>query len=299
MSDTADAAASSRAPVRLVPDDEAVQQLRADVIARKNLPTIPTVLTRILRLIESETGSGRELIEVIEHDQVLTAKLLRLANSAFFGQSRRVATVPRAVVLLGYSTVRNLALGVKVWDALGRGIARGRLEELWMHAVAVAVSLKTLAARLRTGNPDEAFTAGLLHDIGRLVLASRFQRDYWRVLGEAGEGETVEAVESASFGVDHAEVGGWVLESWGLPPAIVEAVRLHHGSGSRPGLAGLLALTNRLVAWTDLASGTVRPEAEVLLESTAARGLTAALWADVVARLREGGEVAALGRLEA
>ena len=101
-------------------DQDEVQQLRAEVIARKNLPTMPTVLARILQLVEGESANGRELIDVIEHDQALTAKMLRLANSAFFGQSRRVATIPRAVVLLGFSTVRNLALAIKVWDSLGK-----------------------------------------------------------------------------------------------------------------------------------------------------------------------------------
>ena len=125
-------------------DEQSVQQLRAEVIARKNLPTIPAVLTRILALVEADGSHGRDLIEVIERDQVLTGKILRLANSAFFGQSRRVATIPRAVVLLGFSTVRNLALSVKVWDALSAGIPRGRVEELWAHSAATAIVTKGL-----------------------------------------------------------------------------------------------------------------------------------------------------------
>src|SRR2546426_133282 len=121
-------------------DEQAVQLFRAEVMARKNLPTIPTVLAKILQLLDNETASGKDLIGVLERDQALTGKLLRLANSAFFGQSRRVATIPRAVVLLGFSTVRNLALSVKVWETLGAGIARGRLDELWNHSIAVAMA---------------------------------------------------------------------------------------------------------------------------------------------------------------
>src|SRR5690242_9985512 len=168
-------------------DQQAVQQFRAEVMARKNLPTIPTVLAKILQLVDAETASGKELIAVVERDQALTGKLLRLANSAFFGQSRRVATIPRAVVLLGFSTVRNLALGVKVWDALGSGIARNRLEELWLHAVAVAAATKAVVARVRAGDPDEAFTAALLHDVGRLVIAMRFRDEYWKAVGGSAE----------------------------------------------------------------------------------------------------------------
>jgi putative nucleotidyltransferase with HDIG domain len=278
-------------------DEQAVQQFRAEVIARKNLPTIPTVLAKILQLVDSESSNGKELITIIERDQALTGKMLRLANSAFFGQSRRVATIPRAVVLLGFSTVRNLALGVKVWDALGSGIARNRLEELWLHAVAVAAATKAVAAKLRAGDPDEAFTAGLLHDVGRLVLAMRFRDDYWRAVGGAGESEPVAALEAQGLGIDHAEVAGWILEAWSLPPGIVEAVRLHHADEARAGVAGLLATVDRLVAWTDLAAGTLRPEAEALLVKTADRGITRALWDEMVTQLREGEELAALGRL--
>jgi putative nucleotidyltransferase with HDIG domain len=278
-------------------DEQGVQQFRAEVIARKNLPTIPTVLAKILQLVDAESSSGKELIAVIEHDQALTGKMLRLANSAFFGQTRRVATIPRAVVLLGFSTVRNLALGVKVWDALGSGIARNRLEELWAHAVAVAVATKTLAARLRAGDPDEGFTAGLLHDVGRLVLAMRFREDYWRAVGGASEADTIEAMESAELGVDHAEVGGWILEAWNLPASIVDIVRSHHAPDARPGVGGLLAVADRLVAWTDLESGEMRPEATAVLQGD--RGVTPAVWQEVLLQLREGGELSALTQLEA
>ena len=280
-------------------DEQAMQQFRAEVRARKNLPTIPTVLARILQLADSESASSKQLIAVIEHDPALTGKMLRLANSAFFGQSRRVATIPRAVVLLGFSTVRNLALGVKVWDTLGAGIARDRLEELWAHAVAVGVAAKTLAARLRAGDPDEAFTAGVLHDVGRLILAMRFREEYWQCVGGAGEAEAIERKEAVTLGVDHAEVGGWILEAWSLPPAIVETVRSHHAGDARPGVPGLLAVADRLVAWTDLATGAVETQATALLDKSREHGVTPAVWDDVLRRLREGDELAALTQLVA
>ena len=277
-------------------DEQGVQQFRAEVTARKNLPTIPAVLARILQLVDADRVNGKELIAVIEHDQALTAKVLRLANSAFFGQSRRVAAIPRAVVLLGFTTVRNLALGVKVWDVLGAGIARSRVDELWSHAVAVALATRSLAARLRTGDPDEGFTAGLLHDVGRLVLAMRFRDEYWRVVGGSGEVQPIHELEAATVGIDHAEVAGWMLEAWSLPPKIVDAVRLHHAPGTATGIAGLLAVTDRLVAWTDIGKGATRPEADALLATTEGQGISADVWQEVVVRLREGGELATLGR---
>src|SRR5439155_517380 len=175
----------------VVMDEQAMQQFRAEVMARKNLPTIPTVLARILQLADAENTSGKELIAVVEHDQALTGKMLRLANSAFFGQSRRVATIPRAVVLLGFSTVRS------------------------------------------------------------------------------------------------------------LPPAIVEAVRSHHAADARPGVPGLLAVADRLVAWTDLATGAMETQATALLDKSREHGVTPAVWDDVLRRLREGDELAALTQLVA
>ena len=267
-------------------DQDALQQFRADVVTRRNLPTIPTVLTRILALVDSEDANALELVRVVEHDQALTAKLLRLANSAFFGQARRVATIPRAILVLGFSTVRNLALGAKVWESLGSGIARQRLEELWSHAVAVALASKSLAGQVGDGDPDEAFTAGLLHDVGRIVLAARFGESYWSAVGGASESEPVDQMEQAVFSVSHADVGAWLFEAWNLPPAIVDAVRTHHEPEVRPGIAGLLAIANRLVAWTDLATGTLRPEGEALLEVVAERGVTPETWHRLAGQLQ-------------
>jgi putative nucleotidyltransferase with HDIG domain len=267
-------------------DQDALQQFRAEVVSRRNLPTIPSVLTRILALVDSEGANARELVQVVEHDQALTARILRLANSAFFGQSRKVATIPRSILVLGFSTVRNLALGAKVWEALGPGVARRRLEELWAHAVVVALGTKALATRLCDGDPDEAFTAGLLHDVGRIVLASRFGESYWTAVGGVAESEPVEQMEQATFGVTHAEVGAWLLEAWNLPPAIVEALREHHAAEAKPGFSGLLSITDRLVAWTDLSTGVLRSEGGALLDVVAARGITPEAWQRLVGELQ-------------
>jgi putative nucleotidyltransferase with HDIG domain len=275
-------------------DQQAIQHFRAEVIARKNLPTIPAVLAKILELSDSVDANGKDLIAVVEKDQALTGKMLRLANSAFFGQNRRVATIWRAVLLLGFSTVRNLALGVKVWDALSSGVPRQRVEELWAHAVAVAGASKTLAGKLRSGDPDEAFTAALLHDVGRLVLAMRFKDDYWTVTKGVGEQEPVDELERSAFGVDHAEVGGWLLEAWALPPAIIELVRTHHANPTRPASMTAIAIADRLVAWTDLATGQVAPEGMAVIEANAARGVTLEVWESALAPMRDGGGMAAL-----
>src|SRR5207253_5408230 len=208
----------------------------------------------------------------------------------------RVATIPRAVMLLGFSTVRNLALGVKVWDAMAHGIPPERLEDLWTHAVMVAVASKVLAVKLAAGDPDEAFTAGLLHDVGRLVLATRFKDAYWTAAARADGAGSMIDVEQEVFGVHHAEVGGWLLEAWGLPPSIVEAARLHHATPDRPGATGLVAPANRPVPGAGGGGRRGRPGAAGARGGEAARGVAAGLWRVVLAALAGARAPGAVGR---
>lgn len=268
-----------------------LQSFRAEVLARKDLPTIPVVLTRILAVVDGEYSSARDLVEVVERDQALTSRVLKLANSALFGLSRKVATVPRAVVLVGFSTVRNLALGVKVWDALATGgRQRGQVETLWRHSALVAAAAKLIASRVRGCNPDVSFTSGLLHDVGKLVLSLKLGVRYWSLVEAAADGIQVPTIERAHLQLDHAEVGGWLAEAWRLPPEIVGAIRDHHTEGflERPdwSAADVVAAANRLVHGTDLTTGEQQPVVADVLERTAAHGLTAEHWAQLLEQLR-------------
>jgi len=272
-------------------DATTLQQFRADVIARKSLPTIPPVLTGIIALIDDDRAGAKKLVELIERDQALTARLLRLANSAFFGQARKVSTIPRAVLLLGFSTVRNLALGVKVWDTLGSGVSRHELEQLWTHAVEVAIIARVIARQQRQVNADEAFTTGLLHDVGQLVLALRFKDLYWETVRKATSTEHLPGIEQSNLGVDHAEVGSWLLEAWNLPPLMVEAVRRHHDAEARTGLAGTIAAASRLAHHADLHAAQIGEEASDLL---AAVGLDRDAWDAIVTEVGQSGALLTL-----
>ena len=243
-------------------------------------------LATLKRLSEVAGGDGNELLVALESAGPLGSKLLRLAGDAFFGQADRVRSLPRALVLLGAPTVRNLAVGVGMWDALAAGLGRHRATELWEHAVAVGVATKMLAARLRSAEPEEAFAAGLLHDVGRLVLAERFWESYWEAVGEPTEHAAIERLESAAFGVDHVEVGGWMLDGWRLPQAVVAAVGEHHAGAPTSPLARVLHVADRLVEWTDRRSGALEPPARALLARGVAPGVTVALWEEVVEHVR-------------
>ena len=268
------------------PETAQLTRLRAEIINAKDLPTIPVLLTRILAVVDGERSSVRDLVDVMQRDQALTARVLRLANSGFFGYSRQVASVSRAVMLLGFSTVRNLALGVKVWETLvvERGLS---LADLWGHSALVAAAARQIAQRTRAADPEEVFTAGLLHDVGRVILTLRFQDRYAAVA--AGPAAELIAREREAFGVDHAKAGAWLAEAWELPVVIAETAARHHDRiGAQPALttATIVALANELVHWTDLDGGGIDDRAERLLADAAVAGLGFSTWVEIAAALQ-------------
>ena len=265
-------------------DATRLARLRAQILNSKDLPTIPVLLARILAVVDGERSSTRELVEVMQRDQALTGRVLRLANSGFFGFAREVASLPRAVMLLGFASVRSLALGVKIWETLaGHGLS---LADLWEHSALVGAAARLIAHHTRTGEPEEVFTAGLLHDMGRAILNLRFPAEYGQV-ASGTEGTLMER-ERATFGIDHAQAGAWLAEAWALPTAIVESAARHH-EAIVPGRAlttpTIVNLANRLVRWTDLDAGAIDPEAERLLGDEGV-GLTLAAWIEIAALLQ-------------
>lgn len=267
-----------------------LQTFRAEVVSSRDLPTIPAVLARILTVCEGENTSAKDLVEVIEHDQVLTSRILKLANSALFGLPRKVATVPRAVVLVGFNTVRNLALGVKVWDALAGGKRqRDRVQVLWQHSALVAATAKVLARRIRSSDPDVTFTAGLLHDMGKLVISLKLGMRYWSLV-EAAEADNAARIEGEHLGVDHSEVGGWLAEAWRLPPSLVGAIRDHHNEDlllrAEWSAADVVSAADRLVHGTDFVTGEHTADADAVLELTSTRGLSPEDWQALIRQLK-------------
>jgi putative nucleotidyltransferase with HDIG domain len=264
-------------------------RIRAEIVNAKDLPTIPVLLARILAVVDGDRSSTRDLVDVMQRDQVLAGRVLRLANSGFFGFSRQVSTLARAVMILGFSSVRSLALGVKVWETLlGEGGAA--LTALWAHSALVGAAARLIAQRTRAADPEEVFTAGLLHDIGRVVLARKFPAEYAVVLDatDAAGGSLVDR-ERAVFGIDHTHAGAWLGETWALPKPIIDAAARHHDeiTAATPlGTALIVNLANRLVRWTDLDGGAVDPEAERQLETLTAVGLSLAAWLEIAAVLQ-------------
>jgi putative nucleotidyltransferase with HDIG domain len=236
-----------------------------ELMARDELPSAPEVAQRMLVAANREDANARHLADVIARDPPLTARLLRLANSAFFASRAPVTSIPQAITLLGFARVRSMGLGLSVWGALaGRSASERRYRRiLWTHSALVAAAARTLAERSGL-DADSAFAAGLLHDVGKLVLGLRLGESYWALLDAAAEQEVPATIfEDDSFGCHHGTVGGWLLQLWQLPAELVDPVALHHGPLSRDGgldVAATVALANCLVDATDLETGDVRDE---------------------------------------
>ena len=197
----------------------------------ENLPVLSEIVSRSMTMLGDPTCSIRELTELISKDQSITAKIIRIANSAFYGYSRQVKTLSEAIVMLGFKQIRTLLITASTANHLngnveGYMIAKG---ELWKHSYAVAFTSGLISRLTNLGQSDEVFTAGILHDIGKLVLGNHLKGSYREIINLAHKKKVSFAfAEKKILGMHHAEVGGMILEHWKFPEVMTESVRLHH-----------------------------------------------------------------------
>ncbi|MCZ6632274.1 MAG: HDOD domain-containing protein [bacterium] len=231
------------------------QRLRQITEKIIQLPTLPTIVTQLIALVGNPRSSAREVAQLVSTDQALTAKILKVANSAFYGFAREIATVQLAIVVLGLEMVKNLGLSVTVLKRFSTG-REHRLfdrQRFWEHAIGCGVAGRLLARRLKQNSlADEAFVAGVLHDIGKLILIEYFTDEFSEAL-ELAEAEaiSIEAAEEKTLGVTHAEIGGWLAEKWNLPQNLVNAIALHHHPN-------LLEAPEDLVLFVHMANALIR-----------------------------------------
>ncbi|MGE5454598.1 MAG: HDOD domain-containing protein [Methylocystaceae bacterium] len=197
----------------------------------KDLPTLPEVAIEVIKLTDDPNATAQDINRVVGKDQGLTAKVLKLANSAYYGFPRRIATVTEATVLLGFQTVRSIVMAASVSDMLSREVQGYSLAsgELWRHSQATAMGARLLARQCKYPASDVAYTAGLLHDIGKVILNHYLEEAYQPVVETVTrEGVMFMEAETAILGFNHAEIGARVGEKWNLPLPLVEAIANHH-----------------------------------------------------------------------
>jgi putative nucleotidyltransferase with HDIG domain len=215
--------------LRSLLSDPALQGLTAHI---GSLPSLPSLHAEVLAELQSETCSTQRIGEIVSKDVSMTAKLLQLVNSSFFGLTQRVSNAGDAVRFLGVETVRSLVMSLHCFDTYARRVPQGfSMRDMWKHSVNTGFHARRVA---RTEGSDErvmndACTAGLLHDVGKMVLAAGLPKKYQAATAlAAAEGLPLWEAERRVFGASHAEVGAFLLGLWGLPDTIVEAVAFHH-----------------------------------------------------------------------
>jgi putative nucleotidyltransferase with HDIG domain len=229
-----------------------------DVIGKvRDLPSLPTVVMELLDTIGREDVDIKTLADKVSHDQALTAKTLRLANSSFYGLQRKVTTISQAISVLGFQSVRTLITATAVTGSFSTAPqSKFDFQSFWRHAVGTAVCARSLARHVHV-NQEYAFMAGLLHDIGRLVLVTDFPDEYNEVLIHRGEHDCyLFEAELEVLGVCHAMVGGALAEHWKFPPVIQKAVALHHDPEAREtgSLAAIVHVADAIAHGLDLSA---------------------------------------------
>ncbi len=201
------------------------ETLRRTLSRLKSIPTLPRLLDGVARALEDPNVKFEAVAELIEVDQALTSQILRLANSAFYSPSQgSVGRVTQALLLLGAVVTRSLVLSSGVLDMRKIG-----LKGFWEHSLGCAVAAGALAKVTGLAQPEEATVAGLLHDIGKVVLYKELPDVFVHVLERARmEGRRFRDVEREVLGIDHADIAAWVIEKWRLPPFLAEPIQFHH-----------------------------------------------------------------------
>jgi HD-like signal output (HDOD) protein/CheY-like chemotaxis protein len=205
----------------------------------QSLPSLPSLYVELVKELELPDASTKKIGQIISRDPGMTAKILQMVNSAFFGLRRHISSPADAVSLLGLDTVRALVLSVHVFSEFdGARIPGFSIDHLWSHSMTVGTLAKKIA-KIEGATEhicEAALTAGLLHETGVLVLAAKLPKEYTAMLSLAREEKlSVEDAEHRIFGAGHPEVGAYLLGLWGLPDSIVEAVAFHHEPDRCPG----------------------------------------------------------------
>ncbi|HLK56160.1 MAG TPA: response regulator [Chthonomonadaceae bacterium] len=208
------------------------EPLRKLVQGMQSLPSRPTLYHRMLDALQQPEISMPQIGELVAQDAGMTARILQLVNSSFFGQQRHISSVAQAISLIGLDTIRALVLSIGVFSQFEPGLGtRFPVEKIWRHSMRVGKLAKEIACSQdqSRGEVEDAFASGLLHDAGKLILAANMPAPYAKVLALVKAKKLFLAeVERLALGASHAEVGGYLLGLWGLPHPIVEAVAYHH-----------------------------------------------------------------------
>jgi putative nucleotidyltransferase with HDIG domain len=213
-----------------------------------DLPTLPIVFQELFTRMQDPDAQVSELSEIIAKDPALTTKILKLVNSAFYGQASQITTISRAVIIMGFQSVRSAALGVSVMEQfknLEPASESFGMASFWRHSIGVSCVAKQLSMVLGVNEPEDAFVAGLLHDVGKLIMLEHFAEDVDDLTRAAAEQQlTWRACEEVLFPTNHASIARALFRAWSFPANVVEAVSCHHNPEAASRHATLASLVH-------------------------------------------------------
>jgi len=193
-----------------------------------SLQSSPTVARKIMSLTKTADFDMREVVNCLEHDPALAAKILRVVNSSYYGLSHQVASIKRAATIIGQRSLRMFAVTFALVDTLAKGPAKELFADYWLRASLMASAASRIVQLHDRKQFDDAYTAGLLSDVGLLALAQSAGESYIELFRSCSHADELSAAEEQQFGFTHAEIGAQLLRNWELPPGLVEAVLWHH-----------------------------------------------------------------------
>lgn len=196
----------------------------------KSFPGMPATAAKLMKMLEDSDSTAAQIEEVLKYDAGLTANILKLTNSAYFGIPSKVSSVKQAIVMLGWKRLLQLVMTMCMSTVMKKPVAGYDLPqgELWRHSVAVSVAAEAVVKALKIPQAEEVFTAALLHDVGKLVLGGFVRDDIEQIEAIVIKGIPFEVAEYIVIGTDHAEIGARILKKWGFPANLVNAVGWHH-----------------------------------------------------------------------
>ena len=203
----------------------------------RSFPGMPATAGKLLPLLKNPDSDASKIEDILRYDPGLTANILKLTNSAYFGIPAKISSVRQAIMLLGWKRLFQLVMTMCMSDLMKDSIAGYDLPkgELWRHSIAVSIAADVLVKSLQISEAEEVFTAALLHDIGKLVLGDYVQEDIPKIDAMVEKGISFEVAEYIVLGTDHAEIGSNILKNWSFPTPLVEAVHWHHDPNSCTG----------------------------------------------------------------
>ena len=206
------------------------RKLNRIMVEVEAFPGMPTTAAKLLPLLDNPESSTGEIESILKYDPGLTANILKLTNSAYFGIPTRVSSVKQAIVLLGWKRLLQVVMTICMSPLMNKTIPGYDLPkgELWRHSIAVSVASEILVKALKIPDADEVFTAALLHDVGKLILGGFVKEDLKHIETMVTKGIAFDVAESMVLGTNHAEIGGRILHKWSFPSDLVSAVQWHH-----------------------------------------------------------------------